>query len=110
MLSEVNSQAITNQTKKTIILGEYNFLQIVPNFLKKECLIKHKILPEKQQNFDLLKEKEIIANDYRKTFESFTKKIERVIGFIDLTQNRLNPANGNNYQQKKVNFIIFCLF
>ena len=75
-----------------IILGDYNFLQITPNFLKKEYLDKE--LNSLEHN--ILKE--------------FSDKIKKIIEFIDFLPLNLNPTGQKESQQKKVNFLIYCLF
>ena len=96
LLSEANVTStkpdLPTQTKKMIILGDYNFLQITPNFLKKEYLDKE--LNSLEHN--ILKE--------------FSDKIKKIIEFIDFLPLNLNPAGQKESQQKKVNFLIYCLF
>lgn len=75
-----------------IILGDYNFLQITPNFLKKEYL-----------------EKELDSSEHN-ILKEFSDKIKKIIEFIDFLPSNLNPTRKKENQQKKVNFLIYCLF
>lgn len=76
-----------------IILGDYGFLQITPQFLKKEHL-----------------EKELISHEHEDILRELSDEIKKIIEFIDFLPRRLNPTGKNQHQQKKVNFITFCLF
>ena len=96
LLSEAN---VTNtrpdlpaQTKKIIILGNYGFLQATPNFLKKEYLEEELNDPE------------------QKILKEFSDKIKKIIEFIDFLPRYLNPTGRKESQQKKINFLVFCLF
>ncbi|WP_147409551.1 hypothetical protein [endosymbiont GvMRE of Glomus versiforme] len=84
---------IPTQVKKLIILGDYGFLQITPQFLKKEYLEKEL---NKQEHEDILRE--------------FSDKIKKIIEFINFLPRRLNPNGNNQYLQKEVDFLTFCLF
>ncbi|CAH1758685.1 3479_t:CDS:2 [Entrophospora sp. SA101] len=96
-LSEANITSkkadLPTQTKRAIILGDYGFLQITPQFLKKEHL-----------------EKELSSHEREDILREFSDKIKKVIEFIDFLPRHLNPTGKNQYQQKEVNFLTFCLF
>ncbi|KLL04111.1 MAG: hypothetical protein MRECE_3c051 [Mycoplasmataceae bacterium CE_OT135] len=97
LLSEANITSkkadLPTQTKRVMILGDYGFLQITPQFLKKEHL-----------------EKELSNNEREDILREFSDKMKKIIEFIDFLPRRLNPTGKNRYQQKEVNFLTFCLF
>ena len=80
-----------------IILGDYNFLQITPNFLKKEYLEKDVLMRQ-------------LNNSEHNILKEFSDKIKKIIEFIDFLPLNLNPTRQKESQQKKVNFLIYCLF
>jgi len=84
---------IPTQVKKLIILGDYGFLQITPQFLKKEYL-----------------EKEINKHEHEDILREFSEKIKKVIEFIEFLPRRLNPTGRNQHLQREANFLTFCLF
>jgi hypothetical protein len=88
---------LPTQTKKMIILGDYNFLQITPNFLKKEYLEKDMITRQ-------------LNGSENNILKEFSAKIKKIIEFIDFLPRRLNPTGQKASQQKKVNFLVYCLF
>jgi hypothetical protein len=97
LLSEANIVSkkadLPTQTKKAIILGDYNFLQTTPAFLKKKYL-----------------EKELNDHEREDILREFSNKIKKIIEFIDFLPQHLNPTGKNQRQQKEVNFLTFCLF
>src|SRR5205823_4800730 len=60
---------LPTQTKKMIILGDYNFLQITPNFLKKEYLEKDMLMRQ-------------LNNSEHNILKEFSDKIKKIIEFI----------------------------
>ena len=97
LLSEANITSskpdIPTQVKKLIILGDYGFLQITPQFLKKEYL-----------------EKEINKHEHEDILREFSEKIKKIIEFIGFLPRRLNPTGRNQHLQREANFLTFCLF
>lgn len=83
-----------NANKETMILGEYGFLQITPQFTKNEYLEQGKN-KKSQENI----------------IEKFNKKIEQNVEFINLLPKKLDPIGKSDERQKqKVKFLTYCLF